>query len=78
MHWATMLTTRFHSTYDEYKSELESGQLSWTPPHKNDDFWRDNAAKLNDKDREQLKWVSQIVSSFAITNVLASPLVGSS
>lgn len=54
--WKPSLTSLHSiSTYDEYKSELESGQLSWTPPHKNDDFWRDNATKLNDKDREQLK-----------------------
>ncbi|KDE02395.1 V-type H+-transporting ATPase 54 kDa subunit [Microbotryum lychnidis-dioicae p1A1 Lamole] len=57
------------TTFDEYKSEVQSGQLSWTPPHKNDDFWRDNAAKLNDKERELLK---------ALVNVLATaqePLV---
>lgn len=44
-------------TFDEYKSELASGHLTWSPTHKNDDFWRDNASKLTDKDREQLKWV---------------------
>ena len=47
--------TRSIRTFDEYKSELEQGQLSWTPPHKNDDFWRENAQKLNDKDRALLK-----------------------
>ncbi|POY73016.1 hypothetical protein BMF94_4002 [Rhodotorula taiwanensis] len=46
------------TTFDEYKSELASGHLTWSPAHKNDDFWRDNAAKLTDKDREQLKCVS--------------------
>ncbi len=43
------------TTWDEYKNEVLSGQLSWTPTHKNEDFWRDNASKLNDKDREVLK-----------------------
>ena len=47
-----------HRTYDEYKSELASGELTWSPPHKNDDFWRDNAHKLVDRDREQLKCVA--------------------
>ncbi|GAA5861771.1 hypothetical protein JCM1840_005261 [Sporobolomyces johnsonii] len=52
------------TTYDEYKSELASGHLTWSPPHKNEDFWRDNAAKLTDRDREQLKvLVGLLVSS---------------
>lgn len=46
-------------TYDEYTSELSSGHLSWTPVHESDDFWKENATKLNDKDREQLKCVKQ-------------------
>lgn len=25
--------------------------------HESDDFWRENASKLNEKDYEQLKWV---------------------
>ncbi|CEQ40858.1 SPOSA6832_02514, partial [Sporobolomyces salmonicolor] len=52
------------TTYDEYKSELASGHLTWSPPHKNEDFWRDNAAKLTDRDREQLKvLVGLLISS---------------
>ncbi|KAF8197401.1 armadillo-type protein [Pholiota molesta] len=51
------LNTRFESltTYDEYTSELASGHLSWTPVHESDDFWKENASKLNDKNYEQLK-----------------------
>jgi len=44
-------------TYDEYSSELSSGHLSWTPVHESEDFWKENATKLNDKDYEQLKLV---------------------
>lgn len=44
-------------TYDEYVSELASGHLSWTPVHGSDEFWRENASKLNEKDYEQLKLV---------------------
>jgi hypothetical protein len=51
------------STYDEYKSELATGHLTWSPPHKNDDFWRDNAVKLTDRDREQLKILVQLLIS---------------
>ncbi|KAG9318161.1 ATPase V1 complex subunit H [Chiua virens] len=43
------------TTYDEYVSELASGHLSWTPVHESDEFWRENASKLNEKDYEQLK-----------------------
>jgi V-type H+-transporting ATPase subunit H len=34
---------------------LSSGHLSWTPVHESEDFWKENATKLNDKDHEQLK-----------------------
>ncbi|KAF8556913.1 ARM repeat-containing protein [Imleria badia] len=37
------------TTYDEYVSELASGHLSWTPVHGSDEFWRENAPKLNEK-----------------------------
>jgi len=42
-------------TYDEYISELSSGHLSWTPVHESEDFWKENATRLNDKNFEQLK-----------------------
>ncbi|GAA5963528.1 hypothetical protein JCM8115_003399 [Rhodotorula mucilaginosa] len=51
------------TTFDEYKSELASGHLTWSPTHKNDDFWRDNASKLTDKDREQLKVLVHLLMS---------------
>ncbi|BGP44113.1 H(+)-transporting V1 sector ATPase subunit H [Rhodotorula kratochvilovae] len=59
------------TTYDEYKSELATGHLTWSPPHKNDDFWRDNAAKLVDKDREQLKALVHILVSSTDATTLA-------
>ncbi|GAA5852102.1 hypothetical protein JCM8547_000157 [Rhodosporidiobolus lusitaniae] len=62
------------TTYDEYKSELASGHLTWSPPHKNDDFWRDNAAKLAERDREQLKVLVQLLisSTEAVTLAVAA------
>ena len=50
-------------TYDEYTSELTSGHLSWTPVHESDDFWKENATRLNDRDYEQLRYVSSPSSS---------------
>lgn len=65
-------------TYDEYTSELASGHLSWTPVHESDDFWKENAAKLNDKNYEQLKYVSFVhcdyefdVTLFRFRNLIA-------
>ena len=51
------LAARFQilTTWDEYASELASGHLSWTPVHESDDFWKENAAKLNEKDAKELK-----------------------
>ena len=43
------------STWDEYTSELESGHLTWSPPHESEQFWKENAVKLNERDGELLK-----------------------
>ncbi|PPQ78181.1 hypothetical protein CVT25_015514 [Psilocybe cyanescens] len=67
------LNTRFQSltTYDEYTSELTSGHLSWTPVHESDDFWKENATKLNDKDHEQLKTLIKVLKDSSDPTVLA-------
>ncbi|KAG8986902.1 H(+)-transporting V1 sector ATPase subunit H, partial [Tulasnella sp. 427] len=67
------LTTNFESltTYDEYTSELASGHLSWTPVHDSEAFWKENAAKLNDKDFEQLKVLVKLLKESTDPVVLA-------
>ncbi|KAF7359406.1 V-type proton ATPase subunit H [Mycena sanguinolenta] len=67
------LNTNFQSltTYDEYSSELTSGHLSWTPVHESDDFWKENATKLNDKDHEQLKVLVKLLKESTDPLVLA-------
>ncbi|KAL0578250.1 H(+)-transporting V1 sector ATPase subunit H [Marasmius crinis-equi] len=67
------LAANFQSltTYDEYTSELASGHLSWTPVHESDDFWKENATKLNDKDYEQLKILIRLLKESPDANVLA-------
>lgn len=52
-HRAVLIILR--RTYDEYVSELASGHLSWSPVHESDDFWKENATRLNENDYEQLK-----------------------
>merc|ERR1719351_132564 len=43
------------SSYDEYVTEVHSGRLVWSPVHRSERFWRENAAKLNDRNYELLK-----------------------
>lgn len=43
------------SSYDEYVTEVKSGRLEWSPVHRSEKFWRENAHKLNDKNYELLK-----------------------
>lgn len=44
-----------NSSFDEYSSELKSGRLEWSPVHKSEKFWRENAVRLNEKNYELLK-----------------------
>ena len=34
------------SSIDMYKQEIAAGKMEWTPVHKSETFWRDNATKL--------------------------------
>ena len=43
------------SSFDEYSSEVRSGRLEWSPVHKSEKFWRENAARLCEKNFELLK-----------------------
>lgn len=43
------------SSFDEYSTEIRSGRLEWSPVHTSEKFWRENAARLNDKNYELLK-----------------------
>lgn len=38
--------TRGQTTFDEYADEVQSGHLRWSPPHRNQTFWRENARKI--------------------------------
>jgi V-type H+-transporting ATPase subunit H len=58
-------------TFDEYSSELESGHLSWTPPHHSDDFWRENAAKLTEGNNKLLKVLAKLLATSKNPLVLA-------
>lgn len=36
------------SSFDEYTLEITTNRLSWSPVHKSDKFWRENAQRLNE------------------------------
>ena len=55
--------TSSQTTFSEYASEVRSGHLRWSPPHKNGDFWRENAKQIIDEERGELcKKLAEILS----------------
>ncbi|KAI8068708.1 armadillo-type protein [Gongronella butleri] len=59
------LTESFQSltTFEQYASEVETGKLEWSPPHKSDVFWKDNAHKLEDNNYQLLRALARILST---------------
>merc|ERR1719189_2721850 len=51
------------SSFDEYITEVKSGRLEWSPVHRSEKFWRENAARLNEKNYELLKILIQLLES---------------
>lgn len=51
------------SSFDEYASEVKSGRLEWSPVHRSEKFWRENAARLTEKNYELLKILIHILES---------------
>lgn len=51
------------SSFDEYTSEVKSGRLEWSPVHKNEKFWRENAIRLNENNYSLLKMLVRLLES---------------
>ncbi|KAI8140720.1 armadillo-type protein [Fennellomyces sp. T-0311] len=51
------------TTFEVYASELETGKLEWSPPHQSENFWRQNAGRLNEQDHRLLKLLARQLSS---------------
>lgn len=68
------LQTAFDSmtTFDEYKNELESKKLSWSPPHRSEGFWRENAEEFKAHDWKVLKALVDIIKSGPTDPVVAA------
>lgn len=55
--------TKTQTTFDEYAAELESGHLRWSPPHRNGDFWQENARRILEENKGELpKKLAEIMS----------------
>lgn len=59
------------STFDEYAAEVRSGRLEWSPVHKSEKFWRENAQRLNEKNYELLKMLTRLLETSADPTILA-------
>lgn len=58
------------SSFDEYCTEVRSGRLHWSPVHKSEKFWRENAQRFNEKAFELIKILIKILESTSDALVL--------
>lgn len=67
------LTKAYQSlnSFDEYASEIVSGKLNWSPPHKSPVFWQENAARLEERNGELLKILTRLLTHSQDPTVLA-------
>ncbi|CDH54650.1 atpase v1 complex subunit h [Lichtheimia corymbifera JMRC:FSU:9682] len=59
------------TTFEVYASELETGKLEWSPPHQSENFWRQNASRLNEDDRRLLRMLVRLLSTSTQPTILA-------
>ncbi|RCI07891.1 hypothetical protein L249_5853 [Ophiocordyceps polyrhachis-furcata BCC 54312] len=46
--------TKTKTTLDEYVAEVQSGHLRWSPPHRNQTFWMENARKILESENGEI------------------------
>ncbi|CAK1555753.1 unnamed protein product [Leptosia nina] len=59
------------SSFDQYATEVKSGRLEWSPVHKSAKFWRENAARLNERGQELLRTLVHLLEKSRDPIVLA-------
>ncbi|XP_063386418.1 V-type proton ATPase subunit H [Cydia fagiglandana] len=59
------------SSFDQYATEVKSGRLEWSPVHKSAKFWRENAARLNERGQELLRTLVHLLERSTDPVVLA-------
>lgn len=51
------------TTFSQYALEVQSGHLRWSPPHKDNQFWKENARSIvEDSNGELVKRLAEILS----------------
>mmetsp|Transcript_5211 Transcript_5211/g.19496 ORF Transcript_5211/g.19496 Transcript_5211/m.19496 type:complete len:504 (-) Transcript_5211:2205-3716(-) len=51
------------SSFDEYRQEVLSGHLVWSPVHTSQKFWKENLKKLQDDDFRMLRALAKILEN---------------
>lgn len=46
----------YFSSFDQYATEIKSGMLSWTPPHRSDAFWKMHVNHFLDNEKDLLRY----------------------
>ncbi|KAI9862521.1 MAG: H(+)-transporting V1 sector ATPase subunit H [Trichoglossum hirsutum] len=46
--------TKTRTTFDQYAAEIRTGHLHWSPPHRNPNFWHENARRILDENQGEL------------------------
>ncbi|CAO3643482.1 unnamed protein product [Cunninghamella echinulata] len=59
------------TTFEHYASEVETGKLEWSPPHKSEVFWKENAHKLEENNFQLLRSLARILSTSTNTLILS-------
>ncbi|KAG2234813.1 hypothetical protein INT48_006730 [Thamnidium elegans] len=59
------------TTFEQYASEVETGKLEWSPPHRSDVFWKENAHKLEEHNYQLLKNLARLLSTSTSPLVLS-------
>lgn len=67
------LTTYFEnmSTFEEYRAEVLSGNLEWSPVHRSDRFWRDNINNISGNNGELVKALVRLLETPPSYEILA-------
>jgi V-type H+-transporting ATPase subunit H len=60
------------SSFEQYKAEVLSGGLDWTPMHKDASFWRENIGKFEENDFQvrqlPLDSLTNVFSQYRVIN----------
>lgn len=59
------------TTFEQYASEVETGKLEWSPPHKSEVFWKENAHKLEEHNYQLLRTLARLLSTSSSPLVLS-------